>query len=107
MTDMNMTVSRTIALAKPADEEAVGRVHRDGLVAIHAVAGGRRIEVTYDPRQLGLDMLEASLVAVGLEPSKGFFPRLARKWIAFRESNIREQAAIVHHCCNVPPDGNA
>ena len=103
MTDTDLIVTRTIPLAEPAATEAIGSIHAEGLIGIRALAPGWRIEVTYDLRRLGLDALKAVLAGAGLRPSERLFARLAWKWIRFQEDNVRAQASIVHHCCNVPP----
>lgn len=107
MTHTETIVTRTIRLAGPASAEAIGNLHAEGLVVVKSLAGGTRVEVAYDPRRLRLDTLRILLAGAGLLTSQGFFARLAWKWGAFQENNVRAQAAAVHHCCSVPPAGKS
>lgn len=102
--DVRHTVTRGIALAKAAEAAALTRAGAiPGVVAVHATVGARRLDVTYDLEGLDIGRLTEALAAVGLVPATGWLARVRRRWAAFQDGNLRDQAKIVHQCCNVPP----
>jgi hypothetical protein len=82
-----------------------GRVIDDippGILDIR-LTGSDRISLTYDLRLTNLPAVEVWLSQSGLPLSPGFWARLYRRWLAFKDDNRRDQADIVHQCCSVPP----
>lgn len=74
-----------------------------GILDLRFDPHGGNITVTYDLRHVTIPALEAWLAASGLPLSKSLPSRLRRRWLAFKDDNRRDQAAIVHQCCSVPP----
>ena len=102
---MTKTVTRTIALARPANQAEMGKLgSAEAVLAVRCSPDGRRMTVTYDLQQIGLSELEGIMAVAGLVLATGFLARLERAWAAFQENNQRAHAKIIHHCCNTPPD---
>ncbi|MCR6628920.1 MAG: hypothetical protein NVV74_02035 [Magnetospirillum sp.] len=102
--DVAATVTRTLALALPADDVQISRLAAtEGVLAVLPSPDGRRLKVTYDVRGMVMDALEKVVVSLGLKPSGGMVARLSRAWAGFQDDNLRSQAKLVHNCCNVPP----
>lgn len=93
----------TLALAPGCHSEAVMPLRQpEGILDLRAEGHGR-IAVVYDLRHATLSAIESWLAANGLRLSGSIPARLHRRWRAFKDDNRRDQAAIVHQCCSVPP----
>ena len=101
-----MTVSlirtRILSLSRPAAGNLPPPGH--GVETLRLLPGNVRLEVRYDLRIITLPQVAARLLGAGLPISNGALARLARAWAGFKDENRRDQAEIVHQCCNVPPD---
>lgn len=96
--------TRRLALAGPVDPAALERLAASpGLLGLRPLAGGMRLEITYDLRRLTWPEVESLLRAAGAAPSRGLLAGWARAWAAFQDDNRRDQSRIVHQCCNTPP----
>jgi hypothetical protein len=69
-------------------------------------AEGRILRVSYDLRHVDIPAIESWLAANGIRLSNGLIDRFKRKLAAFKDENRKDQAAIVHQCCSVPPKGD-
>ena len=74
-----------------------------GIESLRLLRGGLRLEVRYDLRHMGLPQVAERLLRAGLPLANGILARLARAWAGFKDENRRDQAEIVHQCCNIPP----
>jgi len=93
----------SLSLAPAADAAAIVALGRpEGILDLRATGQGR-IAVTYDLRRVTIFAIESWLAANRLPLSASVFARLRRRWLAFKDDNRRDQAAIVHQCCSVPP----
>lgn len=93
----------SLSLTPGADVAAATLLERpEGIFDLRADGAGR-MTVTYDLRHMTLFAIERWLAANGLPLSDSIFARLHRRWLAFKDDNRRDQAAIVHQCCSVPP----
>ncbi|CUW40250.1 protein of unknown function [Magnetospirillum sp. XM-1] len=100
-----LTRTLSLSLSGRADPSAIAALSRpEGLLDLHATDDGRAVRVSYDLRHVTLAALEQWMAANGLVLSDGLWARLRRRWLAFKDDNRRDQAAIVHQCCSVPPD---
>lgn len=93
----------SLSLAPGADMAAATLLERPGGILDLRADGAGRMVVTYDLRHVTLSAIERWLSANGLPLSDSVFARLYRRWLAFKDDNRRDQAAIVHQCCSVPP----
>ncbi|ARJ65506.1 hypothetical protein WV31_07485 [Magnetospirillum sp. ME-1] len=95
----------SLSLSTPVPPEALAALSRpEGILHIRADdEAGRTISVTYDLRHATLACVDSWLAANGVHLSDGFLSRLHRRWLSFKDDNRRDQAAIVHQCCSVPP----
>lgn len=73
----------------------------EGILALES--SDRTLTVTYDLHRTDLGRIESWLSESGIALSQGLLARLRRRILAFKDDNRRDQAAIVHQCCNVPP----
>lgn len=106
MTNVPLIRTRIIALARPTDDASVGVMQQsEGVNVIRLLPDRRHLEVTYDLQRVTLPGLVARLSGAGIAPANSLFARWSRAWIAFQDENWRDQAKIVHQCCNVPPSG--
>lgn len=98
----------SLSLSNRADPSAIAALPRpEGILDLRAGdVAGRVVSVTYDLRHVTLASLEMWMAANGLILPGGLFARLHRRWLAFKDDNRRDQAAIVHQCCSVPPGKN-
>lgn len=98
--------TRILALAGPADPAVVARLAAsDGIGAVCIQPGQRHLEISYDLRRVTLPDLAARLAAEAMPLSRSPLARLSRALAAFKDDNRRDQADVVHQCCNVPPKG--
>ena len=74
-----------------------------GIESLRLLSDGSRLEVRYDLHLITLPQVAARLNGAGLPLANGIPARLARAWAGFKDENRRDQAEIVHQCCNVPP----
>lgn len=94
----------SLSLAGRAEDGAIRALQRPlGLLGLSSDGTGRAVTVTYDLRHVTLTAIEAWLTANGHPLSNNLLPRLHRRWLAFKDDNRRDQAAIIHQCCSVPP----
>jgi len=106
MTSIPLIRTRTIALARPTDDASVGLVlPGDGVNVIRLLPDRRHLEVVYDLQKVTLPEVTARLSAAGMVPSNSLLACWSRAWIAFTDENRRDQAKIIHQCCNVSPGG--
>ncbi|EME70848.1 hypothetical protein H261_06439 [Paramagnetospirillum caucaseum] len=93
----------TLSLAPDADGAVIaGLALPEGILDLQT-AGNGRVAVTYDLRHVTLPAIERWAAANRLKLSASMAARLRRRWLAFKDDNRRDQAAIVHRCCSVPP----
>jgi|GEM_PF-3891924 len=101
MTDHPQLHHRSLSLAAPAPSAALEALRRvEGIEEASLSQDGRHLRLRYDLRHVGLGELEQCLPALGFALNNGLLARLARRWGAFREANLRSHAAIHHKCCN-------
>lgn len=99
-----LTRTLSLSLEAAATPAATAMPSRpEGILDLQFDTHGGNITVTYDLRHVTIPALEAWLAANGLPLSKSLSSRLWRRWLAFKDDNRRDQAAIVHQCCSVPP----
>jgi hypothetical protein len=104
MTPTPLIRTRVLALAGTADPAVVARLAAsDGIGAVRILPDQRHLEVGYDLRRVKLPDLTARLAAEGMPLATGLFSRLGRAIAAFKDDNRRDQADVVHQCCNLPP----
>lgn len=98
----------SLSLSSRADPSVIAALPRpEGLRDIRTDnADGHSVRVTYDLRHVTLASLEMWMAANGLTLSEGLFARLRRRFLSFKDDNRRDQAAIVHQCCSLPPGKN-
>lgn len=73
----------------------------EGILSLESADHG--LTVTYDLHRTDLGRIESWLGDAGITLSQGLLARLRRRLLAFKDDNRRDQSAIVHQCCNVPP----
>lgn len=93
---------RTVTLPLAVPPSGPLPVLPDGILELR-IQGSDKINLTYDLRLADLAVIEAWLDHSGYPLANGFWDRLRRRWLAFKDDNRRDQAAIVHKCCSVPP----
>lgn len=95
----------TLPLASGTDASTVKDLAKpEGITDI--IVSGASLTVTYDLRHADIPAVERWLKANGLPLSSGLFQRFSRWLAAFKDENRKDQAAIVHQCCSVPPKGD-
>lgn len=95
------TVTRTLVLAEPANDQQIARLAElEGVIQVTPSTDHKRLEVTYDVRGTVMDALEKVALTLGLTLSRALITRLGRKWFAFQDDNLRAQAKLEHRCCN-------
>ena len=94
--------TRILPLTRPVKGDLPPPGH--GVESFRLLSGGTRLEVRYDLRIITLPQVADRLTGAGLPLSRGILSRLARAWAGFKDENRRDQAGIVHQCCNLPPD---
>lgn len=94
--------TRILSLARPVEGSLPSPGH--GIESLRLLPGGVRLEVRYDLRVITLSQVVERLLGSGVSLSTGLFARIARAWAGFKDENRQDQSAIVHQCCNVPPD---
>jgi hypothetical protein len=106
MPDSNRLIRTvTLTLAPGAQTGRAAALTRpEGVVDLKGE--GRSLTVTYDLRHADLPAVETWLAANGVKLSTGLVHRFLRRLAAFKDDNRRDQAAIVHQCCSVPPKGD-
>jgi len=104
MTAGSLTVTRRIRLKTSPSTAAELLTGIPGIETVRPV-GDRRLEVTYNLSHLRLDDVERRLVDGGATLADTLWHSLRKNWLRFTETNLVDQAHIVHHCCNTPPTG--
>lgn len=95
----------SLSLSSRADPSVIAALPRpEGILDIRA--DDDACWITYDLRLVTLTALEPWLAANGLNLADGLLARLRRRWLSFKDDNRRDQAAIVHRCCSLPPEKN-
>ena len=96
--------TRILALDNPTSPQALDRLPViEGLEQLRLMPHGQSLEVRYDLRRLTLAELAAHLNAAGMRLSRRPLDRWHRAWAGFTDENRRDQARLVHQCCNLPP----
>ena len=92
--------TRILSLTRPVD---LLPPPGHGVESLRLLPQGWRLEVSYDLRIISLPQVAERLLCAGLPLANGILARLARAWAGFKDENRRDQAEIVHQCCNVAP----
>lgn len=102
MSEPDRLIRKVTLPLDPGAECQIPAALADGMMNLR-FDGSNHIVLTYDLRRTSLPALETWLGQFGLPLASGFWHRLKRRWMAFKDDNRRDQAAIVHQCCSVPP----
>ena len=103
MNETPVAVTRTFSLAAPAGAAARALADDPAVSEVRVESGGRRLRVTYDLRHLRFEDVERRLEELGAPAATGLAAGLRRNWAHFQETNLIDQANIVHQCCSNPP----